>query len=500
VNWGHIGDWILVGCVLTGALPLSVNALQFLLIGARRRRNHYDQCGYEVPRTVVLVPAWNEAAVIGTSIDRLLTLDYPTDRLKVVVVDDASTDDTPEVIRGRAALHPGRVVHLRREKGGQGKAHTLNHGIDWLLRDDWMQAMLIMDADVIYERDALRKMVSHLADPKVGAVTAYIKEGSSDPNYLTRFIAHEYLMSQAMSRRAQAVMGAMACLAGGAQLHSRANLEALGGRIDTTSLAEDTFTTFNTQLGGRQVIFEGNAIVWAEEPGALRALWKQRLRWGRGNVAVTFAYKHVWFRPSRVHRLGGILFGLSWWCVFALPIFMIVSSGALVGLYFVDFARSWQIFRDLWIINALCFVFVVVFAWTVDPSTAKRSWPQALLFPGIVSFVIILVSCFPRPGYWVAHRILDLIGVHTGPWVHIGFLLAYIWVAACMAVAYLAKVIEAGRIGRFKLGRWVSPALIYIAGFGSFLCAVTVGAYIKEIRRAESKWDKTEKTGRVSAG
>ena len=109
-----------------------------------------------------------------------------------------------------------------------------------------------MDADVIYEPSSLRRMTRHLADPGVGAVTAYIKEGSRPGNYMTRFIGYEYITAQAAARRSQNVLGVIACLAGGAQLHSRANIEAIGGRVDTTTLAEDTVTTFETQKGGTQ--------------------------------------------------------------------------------------------------------------------------------------------------------------------------------------------------------------------------------------------------------
>ena len=112
-----------------------------------------------------------------------------------------------------------------------------------ILEETWMEAVLIMDADVVYEPDSLRKMTRHFADPEVGAVTAYIKEGSRPKNWMNRFIAYEYITAQAAARRSQNVLGALACLAGGAQLHTRANLEAIGGQIDTTSLAEDTFTT-----------------------------------------------------------------------------------------------------------------------------------------------------------------------------------------------------------------------------------------------------------------
>ena len=68
------------------------------------------------------MPAWNEAAVIGASIDRLMQLDYPPESLRVYVVNDASTDDTPDVIKAKAVQYPGQVVHLRREKGGEGKS------------------------------------------------------------------------------------------------------------------------------------------------------------------------------------------------------------------------------------------------------------------------------------------------------------------------------------------------------------------------------------------
>src|SRR5690606_18686862 len=171
-------------------------------------------------------------------------------------VDDASTDDTPDIVQAKAREHPGQVFHLRREKGGEGKAHTLNHGISLVLAEPWAEAILIMDADVIFAFDSLRKMTRHLADPKVGAVTAYIAEGSADRNFLTRFIGIEYVMAQLASRRGQNVLGAIACLAGGAQLHSRENLEAIGGRIPTGTLAEDTMATFESQLRGRRMVFE----------------------------------------------------------------------------------------------------------------------------------------------------------------------------------------------------------------------------------------------------
>lgn len=479
---------------MTGALPELAAAYQFLLIAVHFRRNHYGACEPYFPRTAVVIPAWNEAAVIGTSIDRLMLLDYPRDALRIFVVDDASTDDTPDVVLAKAAQYPGNVVHLRREKGGQGKAHTLNHGLEIILADDWMEALLIMDADVGYEPPSLRTMTRHLADPKVGAVTAYIKEGTRPGNYLTRFIGYEYITAQAAARRSQNVLGAIACLAGGAQLHTRENLIAVGGRIDTSSLAEDTFTTFRTQLAGHRVVFEPHAIVWAEEPDQVNGLWKQRLRWARGNVQVTRQYWHLWFRPHRGHRLGSISFGLFWFCLLLQPLFMISSSVSLITLYFASFPQAWLAFHILWIINAVTYVFITLFSLLIDPQTGRHVWREAIMFPGAVNLCIIIYTCFPRlfrDGMDELSSAAHITAARHSPgWL---ILFIYAWLAVSMAVAYLAKVAEPHRAGRF-----ISGLLVYIVGYGSLLCACTFASYLKELRKAEMKWEKTEKTGKAA--
>ncbi|MGI8449575.1 MAG: glycosyltransferase [Streptosporangiaceae bacterium] len=487
-------DWMLVLFVMVGAVPMLAASYQYLLVTVHFRRNHYQACAPYFPRTAILVPAWNEAAVIGASIDRLMQLNYPPDALRVFVVDDASTDDTPDVIKAKAVQYPGQVVHLRRDKGGEGKSHTLNHGLRTILSDDWMQALLIMDADVIYEPDSLRMMTRHLADSRVGAVTAYIKEGSRPGNYLTRFIGYEYITAQAAARRSQNVLGAVACLAGGAQLHSRANLEAIGGRIDTTSLAEDTFTTFKTQMAGRRVVFEPHATVWAEEPGDIGGLWKQRLRWARGNVQVTKQFKKVWCRPSPTHRLGSVSFSVFWFCLFLLPVFMILASASLIALYFSNFAMAWIVFHVLWIINALTYVFITSFVMMIDWVTGRHAWVEGILFPGAVSLSIIIAACFPRLLRMIFYDMLPLMGiVLTSTERRALVLFAYAWLAGSMLVAYLGKAIEPRRYGRVP-----SAVFIYIAGYGPLLCACTFASYIKELRHAEMKWDKTEKTGKVA--
>ncbi|MCP2030513.1 cellulose synthase/poly-beta-1,6-N-acetylglucosamine synthase-like glycosyltransferase [Okibacterium sp. HSC-33S16] len=478
--------------VFTGAIPVISAAYSFLAIPLHAFRNHYAKAKPYTPRVAIVIPAWNEGAVIGASIDRLMALDYPLESLRLYVVDDASTDDTPDVIQAKEQQYPGNVFHLRREQGGQGKAHTLNHGIRLILEDDWMEALLVMDADVIYTPNSLRRMTRHLADPDVGAVSAYIREGSKDKNYLTRFIALEYVLSQPAARRAQNVLGAQACLAGGAQLHSRENLIAIGGQIDTSSLAEDTITTFETQLRGRKVVFEPLAVVLAEEPGSIDALWKQRLRWARGNVTVTSRYRRIWFRPSRVHKLGTISFGLVWFSLWLLPIAMVLSSIGLVGLLLLESDLASTVFRALWISAACTFAFTLALGVQLDSELTRITWREVLTFPGIISMLVMLTAFFPGVLLDWVPSLFHLRFTSDGLfWVTLSI---YIWISVSMFGAWIARKIENTAIGRV-----LTPVLIYLVGYGSLLCAITFDSYIKELRHAEAKWDKTEKTGRVTA-
>ncbi|WP_347754711.1 glycosyltransferase [Agrococcus sp. ProA11] len=495
-EWLNIGETVLVvvlvAMVLIGAVPAFVMASQFLLVPVHGFVNHLKRSAPTSPRVAVIVPAWNEGAVLAESIDRLMRLEYPDGRLRIYVVDDASTDDTPQVVQAKALQYPGAVFHLRREVGGEGKSHTLNHGIRHVMADDWMEALLIMDADVIYLPDSLRKMTRHLADPEVGAVTAYIREGSADKNYLSRFVSFEYVLGQLGSRRAQNVGGAITCLAGGAQLHTRRNIEDLGGAIDTSSLAEDTVTTFETQLSGKRVVFEPLAVVLAEEPQRVGALWKQRLRWARGNVQITKRYRDIWFRPSSEHRLGSIFFGLAWFGIYLLPVFMIMASIGLISLYVMESPISEFIFRSMWIVVGAASIYTITLAAMLDPGITRTAWREVVLFPGVLFTIVVLSAFFPGLFTELVPSLFGLRMTETG--IDIWYIAIYAWISLCILGAWGVK-----KLDEANAPEWLMAMTVYLLGYGPILVAITFDSYVKEAQGAAMVWDKTEKTGRVMA-
>jgi cellulose synthase/poly-beta-1,6-N-acetylglucosamine synthase-like glycosyltransferase len=486
-------DIFLAALVFMGALPLIAGCFQFGLAGLHRFRRHTRARGEVYPRVAVVIPAWNEAAVIGRTLDRLAQLEYPRERLRIYVVDDASTDETPALLRAKAAQYPGLVFPLRREHGGEGKSHTINHGLRRIEAEGWFQAVLVIDADVIFTAGSLRRMARHLADPEVGAATAYIKEGSRPANWMNRFIAYEYVTAQAAARRAQNVLGVHACLAGGAQLIRRESLETVGGAIDTSTLAEDTVTTFRIQLAGKRVVFEPNAIVWAEEPRGVDSLWKQRLRWARGNIQVTRMFRRVWFHPRRPGGLGRLSFGLIWFSILLMPVFLLCASTGLIALFLTNRVFAEHVFRGLWAINVLTYLFITLSSLSIDPRTARMCWREGFAFPGVVSLLIMLYAVFPVGFVADGNTLLLDVGVH--PSAALGealTLFAYAWLTVSMAAAAAIRSLE-----RHRCPAWLCGALLYVVGYGPLQCAVTATAYLKELRGAEMRWDKTEKVGAV---
>jgi cellulose synthase/poly-beta-1,6-N-acetylglucosamine synthase-like glycosyltransferase len=141
-------------------------------LAARMRRRRVDAREIE-PSVSVVVAAHNESDVIERRVRNLLDLDYPRERIEVVVASDASTDGTDEVVE-RLAAEDGRVKLVRCERGG--KVAAQNRGVG----ESTGEIVAFSDANALWQRDALRKLVRSFADPAVGYVTGRASYEAAD--------------------------------------------------------------------------------------------------------------------------------------------------------------------------------------------------------------------------------------------------------------------------------------------------------------------------------
>ncbi|MBU1921157.1 glycosyltransferase, partial [bacterium] len=118
----------------------------------------------EWPAVAVLIPAYNEEAVMGNKIRNSLELEYEAGKLEVLVGSDGSTDRTNEIVK---SFDDPRIRLI--ELGGRnGKTGVLNH----LVKATTAEILVFTDANVEIESDALRKLIRHFADPLVGTAGA----------------------------------------------------------------------------------------------------------------------------------------------------------------------------------------------------------------------------------------------------------------------------------------------------------------------------------------
>lgn len=135
-------------------------ALVISLLAKTVRRPHHMQP--ITPRVTLLVAAYNEQDVIEAKLDNCLALDYPRDRLEIVVVADGSTDRTPEL----AARYRAHGVRVEYRPERRGKIHALNRVMPLVEGD----IVVSSDANSMLNPESLRKLVRHFADPQVACV------------------------------------------------------------------------------------------------------------------------------------------------------------------------------------------------------------------------------------------------------------------------------------------------------------------------------------------
>lgn len=242
----------------------------------------------ELPPVSILIPAYNEAEVIGHAIESLLQLDYPT--YEVIVVDDGSTDDTLEVARRWEGKASGVEVRVLTKRNG-GKASALNAGI---ARSKYPFVMC-MDADSWVDPGSLKAAMPHFRDAAVGAVAGNVKVANRE-NLLTRLQALEYIEGLNMPRRAQGFIAAVNIVPGPVGVFRREALEEVGG-YDTDTFAEDADLTLQLITSGWKIIYEDQAITWTQAPTRALDLIQQRYRWTRGILQALKKRKGVYWHP-----------------------------------------------------------------------------------------------------------------------------------------------------------------------------------------------------------
>ncbi len=258
--------WAAMGVL---AYTLCLYPLITITAGLGRRPKELETSD-ELPQVTIIIPAYNEEACIRSKVANACHVDYPRDRLHVVVVSDGSTDQTVEIARQFAECD----VEVVACEENRGKASVITEAV----ANCASSIVCLTDANVLFHRDALRWLIAPLTDPQVGAVSGDVRLVGGDER-LTPGESLYYRMERAIQlgeSRMDSIMG----VDGGMYVVRR----ELFPEIPADTILDDFVVTMSVIRAGYRVVYEPRAIARELGTASLREEFRRRVRVAAGVI------------------------------------------------------------------------------------------------------------------------------------------------------------------------------------------------------------------------
>lgn len=268
----------------------------------------------DLPSVTIMVPCYNEETTVAGTLDSLLHLDYPQDKLQIVVINDGSTDNTAEVLA--TYTHHKQILIIHKENEGS-KYHALNRGLEYAQTD----VVGCLDADSFVEKQTLREMIKIFNIPHTDAVIPTLL--IHDPvNVLQTMQKVEFEMGLFFKKMFDEMDG-LYIAPGPFSLFRRDVFRELGNYKHAHN-TEDCEIALRMQKHHKRIRHAEKGIVYTVGVPKFKPLFRQRVRWVYGGIRNKIDYRELMFNKE-YGDLG----------MFVLPFSLIsqyLVSAALVGL------------------------------------------------------------------------------------------------------------------------------------------------------------------------
>ena len=309
----------LIFLILFGIFVAFYSIYFSLMILSSRRVNRTKKSD-TLPKLSLVIPAHNESEGIIRKLENSVKLNYPKDKLEIIVVDDKSSDNTYQLaenfIKNNLDLCE---IHLLSLPKWSGKASALNYA--WSICTG--EIVAITDADIALDSDAIQKIAKNFADPKIGAVTGRLcvvgKDGSttdSEKNYRSIFD---------IIRLGESHIDSTPIFNGLIMAFRRELLD----KLDSNTLADDTELAIMVREKGRRAIFDPEVIAYEYVSESPKVRAKQKLRRGRGIVQAFMRHKKILFN-RRYGTYGLVIFPSEFFMHIISPLLMVMIIATLI--------------------------------------------------------------------------------------------------------------------------------------------------------------------------
>lgn len=266
----------------------------FLLIsffeGKRKIKREEKRVITDFPSVTVAIPCWNEEKTLSGTLDSLLKLIYPKDKLKFIIVDDGSTDETFEIAKQYKEKYPDLIEVIKKENGGKHTAMNL------ALSMCNTELFGCLDADSFVEPKTLSHIVGYFEwDKDVMAVTpcVHIK---APKTLVQRMQAIEYLLG-VFIRKAYGEIDAIQVTPGPFSIFKKEVFDKLGPYKKAHN-TEDFEITLRMHKNHMKIVNSHKATVYTLGPSTAYGFFKQHLRWARGFIENALDYREMFFKKK----------------------------------------------------------------------------------------------------------------------------------------------------------------------------------------------------------
>lgn len=238
----------------------------------------------------ILVPCFNEERSIRTSVRSWLNQTRPAD--EIVVIDDSSTDDTPNILREFG----DKITVVRTPRNFGNKSYAQEYGLQFVKGE----VFVTTDADTSLKEDFVERIEKDFADPKVAAVGGYLR--SLKYNWLTRHRSFEYAIGQNFHKLAQSHLGCMFVIPGAAGAF-RTDVFRTYLTFDHDTLTEDLDFTYKLHKFGYKIHYNRHAIAYTQDPPTISAYVNQMRRWCAGGWQNLIKHYDIVEKPAQALEL-----------------------------------------------------------------------------------------------------------------------------------------------------------------------------------------------------
>ena len=359
------------------------------------------------PKVTIVVPAHNEDVVIAQTAKAILDLNYPHDRVELLLFADNCSDNTYQECLSVKAMpeYAGRDLTIINRSGTGGKAGVLNDALKMATGD----YICVYDADAMPEKNALYFLVKEVMKDPERRVASFgrNKTRNANQNFLTRCINQEIVVTQRVHHVGMWHLFKIGRIPGTNFLIQTEFVKSIGG-WKNGALTEDTDISFKIMQSGKLIALAYNSEAFQQEPETLKSYYMQRKRWAKGNYEVVLSnFKHLfgkgnWRVKLEVFNYSCIFFWFNFAIVLSDLIFLANIIAMLVRIFVPDFdipfafdanniyITQLMLFNWILMIGLYLMQIMIALASQFGQATSKQVWLALLAYFTYAQLFIIV--------------------------------------------------------------------------------------------------------------